>query len=93
METGIGVAAPPARECPECGAAVPRDERYVEWCEACDWNVDPGAPDPESGRIASVRRRLAQQVVCDGSRQDEVSAELAPARAALARQVIRDFAG
>ncbi|MFB7462114.1 M48 family metallopeptidase [Streptomyces sp. NPDC056224] len=60
MEIGIGVAAPPARECPECGTAVPRDERYVEWCGACDWNVDPGAPEPESGRIATVRRRLAR---------------------------------
>ncbi|MFF3013689.1 hypothetical protein [Streptomyces sp. NPDC057939] len=33
----------------------------MEWCDACDWNVDPGAPDPEPGRIAAVRRRLVHR--------------------------------
>ncbi|MER7468161.1 M48 family metallopeptidase [Streptomyces sp. NPDC097981] len=47
------------RECPECGAPVPVDERYVDWCAACDWNVDPGAPEPEPGRMPAARRRLA----------------------------------
>ncbi|WP_327286298.1 MULTISPECIES: M48 family metallopeptidase [unclassified Streptomyces] len=47
------------RECPECGAPVPVDARHVDWCAACDWNVDPGAPDPEPGRIPAARRRLA----------------------------------
>ncbi|MFF4852468.1 M48 family metallopeptidase [Streptomyces sp. NPDC001194] len=47
------------RECPECRAPVPVDVRYVDWCAACDWNVDPGAPDPEPGRIPAARRRLA----------------------------------
>ncbi|MFD9306470.1 M48 family metallopeptidase [Streptomyces sp. NPDC060048] len=37
------------------------DERHVDWCAACDWNVDPGAPDPEPGRIAAARRRLARK--------------------------------
>lgn len=61
MEIAGGVAAPPTRECPDCGGTVPVDERYVEWCAACDWNVDPGEPDPEPGRIAAVRRRLARE--------------------------------
>ncbi|MEU3062640.1 M48 family metallopeptidase [Streptomyces subrutilus] len=47
--------------CPECGAAVPVDERYVVWCAVCDWNVDPGAPDPEPGWIAAARRRMARK--------------------------------
>ncbi|MFI5763016.1 M48 family metallopeptidase [Streptomyces sp. NPDC051563] len=34
---------------------------YVTWCAACDWNVDPGAPDPDRGRLAQVRRRLARR--------------------------------
>ncbi|KOY50156.1 M48 family metallopeptidase [Streptomyces sp. XY332] len=49
------------RECPECRAPVPVDERYVDWCAACDWNVDPGAQDPEPGRIPAARRRLAHE--------------------------------
>ncbi|MFG2874405.1 M48 family metallopeptidase [Streptomyces sp. NPDC048337] len=61
MEISSGVAAPETRKCPECGSAVPVDERYADWCSACDWNVDPGAADPEPGRIAAARRRLAQE--------------------------------
>ncbi|MFE5482277.1 M48 family metallopeptidase [Streptomyces sp. NPDC056527] len=50
-----------ARECPECSAPLPADGQYVQWCASCDWNVDPGAPDPEPGRIAAARRRLAHR--------------------------------
>ncbi|MGW7026036.1 M48 family metalloprotease [Streptomyces xanthophaeus] len=60
METIGGVAAP-TRPCPECGNGVPAQEGYVEWCARCDWNVDPGAPDPQPGRLAAVRRRLARR--------------------------------
>ncbi|MGW6871455.1 hypothetical protein ACWGHA_03875 [Streptomyces xanthophaeus] len=60
METVSGVAAP-TRPCPECGNGVPAQEGYVEWCAQCDWNVDPGAPDPQPGRLAAVRRRLARR--------------------------------
>ncbi|MGW6708148.1 M48 family metalloprotease [Streptomyces sp. NPDC054956] len=56
---GPGTAV--VRPCPECGSDVTVDERYVDWCARCDWNVDPGAPDPEPGRIAAARRRLARQ--------------------------------
>ncbi|WP_351232032.1 M48 family metallopeptidase [Streptomyces sp. NPDC002133] len=35
--------------------------RFVTWCAACDWNVDPGEPDPEPGRMEALRRRLAQR--------------------------------
>ncbi|MCX4633357.1 M48 family metallopeptidase [Streptomyces sp. NBC_01443] len=59
MESRSTAGARTVRECPECGAPVPVDERYVDWCAACDWNVDPGAPDPEQGRIPAARRRLA----------------------------------
>ncbi|MET9886151.1 M48 family metallopeptidase [Streptomyces sp. NPDC006430] len=60
METSADVAQPVTQPCPECGAQVAFDERYVNWCAACDWNVDPGAPDPEPGRIAAARRRIAR---------------------------------
>ncbi|WP_406511119.1 M48 family metallopeptidase [Streptomyces sp. NBC_00161] len=60
MESRSTAEARSVRECPECRAPVPVDERHVDWCAACDWNVDPGAPDPEPGRIPAARRRLAQ---------------------------------
>ncbi|MCY0939613.1 hypothetical protein [Streptomyces sp. H34-S4] len=44
------------RQCPECGATVCVHARFVSWCAACDWNVDPGAPDPDRGRLAAYRR-------------------------------------
>ncbi|MCX5195121.1 M48 family metallopeptidase [Streptomyces sp. NBC_00249] len=58
--TDAAVNAKTTRPCPQCGSTVPVCERYVDWCAACDWNVDPGAPDPRRGRIAAARRRLAQ---------------------------------
>ncbi|MFJ4776924.1 M48 family metallopeptidase [Streptomyces sp. NPDC088762] len=70
MAIGEGTAVAATRECPECGSPVPVHELYVEWCAACDWNVDPGAPDPEPGRIAAVRRRLVRAY------GDQLAAEL-----------------
>ncbi|MBW5481041.1 M48 family metallopeptidase [Streptomyces bambusae] len=62
MEQDLAVRAPGAQACPECGEALTAtDERFVVWCAACDWNVDPGAPDPEPGRLAAARRRLARR--------------------------------
>ncbi|MER5206451.1 M48 family metallopeptidase [Streptomyces sp. NPDC002825] len=50
------------RTCPECGAPVDEGGRYVTWCAACDWNVDPETRDEEPpGRIDRIRRRLAQR--------------------------------
>lgn len=34
---------------PECGAEIRADRRFVPWCAACDWNVDPGAPEEAAG--------------------------------------------
>ncbi|MEU4168649.1 M48 family metallopeptidase [Streptomyces sp. NPDC026665] len=47
--------------CPECGAEVRCDARFVTWCAACDWNVDPGRPEEKRGRLARARRALAQR--------------------------------
>ncbi|MCX4553934.1 M48 family metallopeptidase [Streptomyces sp. NBC_01387] len=49
------------QDCPECGAAVVKNERFVTWCLACDWNADPGAPEPEPGRLDAARRKLARR--------------------------------
>ncbi|MGC0418703.1 M48 family metallopeptidase [Embleya sp. AB8] len=49
-------------ECPQCGARVPVESRFVTWCARCDWNVDPGgAPEPAPGRIDALRRRLVHR--------------------------------
>ncbi|MEV4331820.1 M48 family metalloprotease [Streptomyces sp. NPDC049597] len=60
MTAQISVAEQGHR-CPECGADVPVESRFVTWCDACDWNVDPGAPAPDPRRIEALRRRLAQR--------------------------------
>ncbi|MFD0370452.1 M48 family metalloprotease [Streptomyces sp. NPDC127114] len=51
--------------CPACGEPVPADPRFVTWCAACDWNVDPAdgdpRPDPEPDRVERLRRAMAQR--------------------------------
>ncbi|MEU9091202.1 M48 family metallopeptidase [Streptomyces sp. NPDC048428] len=37
------------------------DHRFVAWCAACDWNVNPGQPEPPTGRLEVLRHRLARQ--------------------------------
>ncbi|MFF1452199.1 M48 family metallopeptidase [Streptomyces sp. NPDC058274] len=40
---------------------MPVDPRFGAWCAECGWNVDPGAAEPEPGRIDALRRRLARR--------------------------------
>ncbi|MFJ3230178.1 M48 family metalloprotease [Streptomyces sp. NPDC086787] len=47
--------------CPECGAEMPADSRFVTWCSACDWNVDPALPQETPDRLGRVRRALAHR--------------------------------
>ncbi|MET8328786.1 M48 family metallopeptidase [Streptomyces sp. NPDC005181] len=47
--------------CPECGTEIRTDPRFVVWCAACDWNMDPGEPEETPGRLERLRRRLARQ--------------------------------
>ncbi|MCX5203070.1 M48 family metallopeptidase [Streptomyces sp. NBC_00237] len=60
METQ-DIAAPGTRSCPECGAVVPVHAAYVDWCDGCGWNVDPGEPQPAPGRLEALRRELARR--------------------------------
>jgi Zn-dependent protease with chaperone function len=50
------------RSCPQCGHGLTVDDRFVVWCEACDWNVRGGSEDGEedAGRIEAFRRRLSR---------------------------------
>ncbi|NEB81303.1 M48 family metalloprotease [Streptomyces sp. SID14478] len=47
--------------CPQCGTVVRCDRRFTTWCAACDWNVDPAAPDEEPGFLERRRRGAAQR--------------------------------
>ncbi|HXA28102.1 MAG TPA: M48 family metalloprotease [Candidatus Angelobacter sp.] len=69
--------------CPQCGAALPTDPRFVSWCEACDWNLEPrGArqeeekPRQRRGRERALRRaqRLHDEMVRRGTDEAGVDA-------------------
>ncbi|MFD6613549.1 hypothetical protein ACFWD1_32325, partial [Micromonospora chalcea] len=47
--------------CPECGKEIRGDSRFTLWCAACDWNVDPGEPQPDTGRLDRAERALARR--------------------------------
>ncbi|MEU0603114.1 M48 family metalloprotease [Streptomyces sp. NPDC006393] len=50
-----------SQSCPECGAEIHADGRFVSWCGACDWNVDPEGPHQEGDRLDRARRALARR--------------------------------
>ncbi|MED7827358.1 M48 family metallopeptidase [Streptomyces chiangmaiensis] len=50
-----------SQSCPECGAEIRADSRYVAWCAACDWNVDPETPHQKRDRLDRVRRALSRR--------------------------------
>ncbi|MFD9336641.1 M48 family metallopeptidase [Streptomyces sp. NPDC060028] len=87
METVDKVDAPQVRQCPECGATISGQARFVSWCAACDWNVDPGAPDPDRGRLTVFRRRLAmrygQQLAEEIERHGQAAGRVGPDRSTV----------
>jgi Zn-dependent protease with chaperone function len=50
-----------SRSCPEWGAEIRADSRYVAWCAVCDWNVDPETPPQERDRLDRARRALSRR--------------------------------
>ncbi len=50
-----------SQSCPECGAAISADSRFVVWCGACEWNVDPQEPQRDGERLDRARRALARR--------------------------------
>jgi hypothetical protein len=50
------VASVNTRACPNCGVALSIDERYVTWCESCEWNLEPA----ESRAAPKSDRQLRQ---------------------------------
>ncbi|MER5708212.1 M48 family metallopeptidase [Streptomyces sp. NPDC042898] len=62
MTVTTDVAQGAERLCPECGTPVTGGGRYVAWCAACEWNVDPEVRDEvPPGRIEKMRRGLARR--------------------------------
>jgi Zn-dependent protease with chaperone function len=45
--------------CPQCAQQVPADNRYVTWCDKCDWNVDPTGPTEQ---VPAWRLRLEHRL-------------------------------
>ncbi|MFI8520029.1 M48 family metalloprotease [Streptomyces sp. NPDC085481] len=60
---GQGPDEVPLQDCPACGERVPVDRRFVVWCAACGWNVDPGGDGKrfEGSRVDRLRRTLAHR--------------------------------
>ncbi|MET7276411.1 M48 family metallopeptidase [Streptomyces flaveolus] len=55
------IAEETTQPCPECGTEIRGDSRFTVWCAACDWNVDPGEPQPDTGRLERAERALARR--------------------------------
>ncbi|MFD8200518.1 M48 family metalloprotease [Streptomyces sp. NPDC059701] len=55
------IAQETTQPCPECGTEIRGDSRFTVWCPACDWNVDPGEPQPDTGRLERAERALARR--------------------------------
>ncbi|MBI2708480.1 MAG: M48 family metalloprotease [Actinobacteria bacterium] len=51
--------------CPRCSRVIEADERFVRWCPACEWNVDPRPQPPPASRF---ERRAAQAAADEGPR-------------------------
>jgi hypothetical protein len=47
--------------CPQCGAEISADGRFIIWCATCDWNVEPASPKEERRRLERARRTLARR--------------------------------
>ncbi|RKS80678.1 Zn-dependent protease with chaperone function [Motilibacter peucedani] len=75
--------------CPECSAQLPDDPRFVVWCRACDWNVEPRPSRPEPvGRLQRRRAALATSLgdaLFEQTRRATVDAAALRPRLGLAR--------
>ncbi|WP_037869925.1 M48 family metallopeptidase [Streptomyces sp. NRRL S-813] len=60
-DAAVRTAEERSQACPECGAEIRADSRYVAWCAACDWNVDPETPHQERNRLDRARRALSRR--------------------------------
>lgn len=66
-----------ATVCPACSAALEVDPRYVVWCPACAWNLEPGGEDAEPSTRKG--RRAARRREADRARVERLYADVAAA--------------
>jgi heat shock protein HtpX len=48
--------------CPQCGAAIPVDPDFVDWCDRCGWNVQPLPPVKPANRIENLYLSLGDRM-------------------------------
>lgn len=83
------------KQCPRCGAAIAADQRFVIWCQTCEWNADPGPRRrlPFAGKQAArdsdrlARRLHADALTHSRARRDKIAAALAWSLAAVIHSV------
>src|SRR5438270_7101593 len=53
--------------CPQCAATIEVDDRWVKWCEHCEWNLEPSKDEPtgKSQRSDEAGRRRHQRLFDD----------------------------
>jgi Zn-dependent protease with chaperone function len=75
-----------SQACPECGASLPLDPRYVTWCHGCGWNLRGPEAQEAEGRferlLASVGRRLGDRMANELAESGRLEPRLTPSRAA-----------
>lgn len=69
--------------CPDCGAGLPSDPRFVVWCPSCHWSLAPNvAPRPRRSRLERARLRaaevLGEQLFAETSGRTATAEELRP---------------
>ena len=57
MITPPALAVATAPSCPACASGLTEDIRFVQWCQACGWNANPGAKAVK-GRGDRFQRKL-----------------------------------
>lgn len=67
MHAGVALATETAgSSCPVCSSPLTQDVSFVQWCQHCEWNLDPTPkrPSPKRRRLRADRRgdRLARQL-------------------------------
>jgi len=53
---------PKSEKCPNCGADIPKYYGYVDWCDQCNWNVQPQAPNQTPTLLESLYMQLGKNI-------------------------------
>jgi Zn-dependent protease with chaperone function len=56
------------RPCPQCGKKISADDRWVLWCEHCEWNLEPAGekePSPRDRRRWEAARLRGERLFAE----------------------------